>query len=535
MVSVFDFIAVAQEANLNQADIVAANSISKFKALRVLRILRLIKLLRLLRMSRIGKRWEAKMAINYGALALFKAFSAVVFGSHLFACLWTLQSDLFHDNRHDTWLGNVYLGGSPLCWPREGADLSELPTDDASVFQGNSLCKGAGQLYVTSIYWAIMTITSIGYGDVMPVQWSEQLVSTIIMLLGSVLWGQVIATFCGVVATFNPEGAEFRRTMDDLNRFCVLQGLEAELRTKLREYFHQTKHLRVASAHRRLLSQMSPALQSKITLMCNEKWLRRVSFLNGAEEGFIIQLALQLTAMVFAPGELAPTGFLYIVHRGVALYGGRVLTGGKVWGDDVILMDDSLRRQWCARAMNYLEVFVISRDELINTAFQFPATLKVIRRAALMLAMRRYLVTAARAIAAKQRPTTTLLGRPTDQIGSAFLGASNATEAELHTAQVAHSLIGQQRAGQRLLEVDAGIDTIFSMRRSSNDEEPSLQKTSGTDLDQLRAEMTAQLSSTRQLFEERMLAASCDMAGLQTQIGAVQQQVERLCAALIKE
>ena len=75
---------------------------------------------------------------------------------------------------------------------------------------------------------------------------------------------------------------------------------------------------------------MSPTLQSKLTLMCNERWLRRVEFLDGAEEGFIIQLALQLTAMVFAPAELAPPGYLYIVHRGVALYGGRVLTAGKV-------------------------------------------------------------------------------------------------------------------------------------------------------------------------------------------------------------
>lgn len=80
---------------------------------------------------------------------------------------------------------------------------------------GCSICKTAGELYVTSMYWAIMTITSIGYGDVVPVLWSEQLVSTVVMLLGSVLWGQVIATFCGVVATFNPEGAEFRRTSEE--------------------------------------------------------------------------------------------------------------------------------------------------------------------------------------------------------------------------------------------------------------------------------------------------------------------------------
>lgn len=30
---------------------------------------------------------------------------------------------------------------------------------------------------------------------------------------------QVIGTFCGVIAAFNPEKTVFHRTMDDLNRF----------------------------------------------------------------------------------------------------------------------------------------------------------------------------------------------------------------------------------------------------------------------------------------------------------------------------
>ena len=40
---------------------------------------------------------------------------------------------------------------------------------------------------------------------------------------------------------------------------------------------------------------------------------------------------------VFAPGELATPGFFYVIHKGVALYGGRVLTSGKVWRADGLL------------------------------------------------------------------------------------------------------------------------------------------------------------------------------------------------------
>ena len=58
--------------------------------------------------------------------------------------------------------------------------------------------------------------------------------------------------------------------------------------------------------------------------------------------------------MIFAPGELAPVGFLYIIHRGFALYIGQMLTSGRVWGDDVLLHSAHLRLKHSARSLHYL-------------------------------------------------------------------------------------------------------------------------------------------------------------------------------------
>ena len=40
--------------------------------------------------------------------------------------------------------------------------------------------------------------------------------------------------------------------------------------------------------------------------------------------------------MLFAPRETLPKGNLYIVQRGVALYGGRMLNQGKIVGEEII-------------------------------------------------------------------------------------------------------------------------------------------------------------------------------------------------------
>ena len=150
-----------------------------------------------------------------------------------------------------------------------------------------------------------------------------QVITAILMLAGGFLWGQVIGTFCGVIATFDPHGegtpttpplipssldqrhgparcttagcfgwlisapfpacsdppslslplyrrvlgpppgAEFRRNMDDLNHFMHQKHLPPDMRRRLREYFHQTKHLQMSNAQQHLFRLMSPSLQAR--------------------------------------------------------------------------------------------------------------------------------------------------------------------------------------------------------------------------------------------------------------------------------
>jgi hypothetical protein len=71
----------------------------------------------------------------------------------------------------------------------------------------------------------------------------------------------VIGTFCGAIANLSPLTYEFRRNMDDLNSYIRIHDVQRDLGRRLREYFHQARHLVEGQSHLRLLSMMSPALQ----------------------------------------------------------------------------------------------------------------------------------------------------------------------------------------------------------------------------------------------------------------------------------
>ena len=270
---------------------------------------------------------------------------------------------------------------------------------DAPGGQEDWVCMPPSNMYAACIYWSIATTTSIGYGDISATHGnaSEQWVAALLMFATSVWvrcpsscvgarvpcrrvpcrrapcgrvpcgrvpcttppgapppcwprgltdvrstrdcqWGRVIATFCEVLSTMNPALTDFRITMDNLNRFVAVHNLPGPFRVRLRDYFHRTQHLQRTTAYRSVLLRMSPSLQLELLWHTNRRWLQRVPWLQEAEPGFVTQLVLSLKPMVFAPSELATGNMLYIVWRGVAMYGGRMLKSGGVWGDDVSLL-----------------------------------------------------------------------------------------------------------------------------------------------------------------------------------------------------
>ena len=190
----------------------------------------------------------------------------------------------------------------------------------------------------------------------------------------------------------------------------------------------------------------------------------------------------------------------------------------------MIVVNEKLRRPWCARAMNYLEVFLISRDELLETARNFPFTRRLIRRAALLLALRRYLITIARAANGFSS------GGGRDKMGSAFLEASTATDTEKHSMHVQQAIVNHTHANQKLLEADlyeAPLEAGLGSPQSKGDATQTMEE--------LRVEMKNQLASTREFMREQMQETDGKVVGLQEQITSLKQQVQRLCDALIKE
>jgi len=363
-------------------------ALGKMKALRIIRLLRLLKLVRIVRASRIFKRWETSISISYSVLSLMKFLLMIIIFGHWLACAWALLHDsgcdrectqavaAGNDSPSDTWL---------VAWIRTHGTPGVVPAPN--------------EIYTLAMYWSIMTLTSIGYGDIAAQTHIEYGFATVFMLIGAITWAYIIGSTCGIVATLDVETMQFRQTMDQLNAFMADELIPQALRRELRGYFHQARTLQAASAQKSLLDHMSPMLKGRVADHTVGGIVRKVPYFHGAEAEFLVEIAQHVENMVFAPNEVLDEGdLLYHLVRGIVALGGRVLSHGAVWGEDMILGCTEYQDTAAAMSLTYVEVVTLSKLDLEEVVEWFPKTAVLLRKSLVRMTVQRGLIIEARKI-----------------------------------------------------------------------------------------------------------------------------------------
>merc|ERR1719272_484167 len=118
-------------------------------------------------------------------------------------------------------------------------ELTDVNGEDQTVdecLEGCVACDPMVQ-YRSSIYFALVTMTTIGYGDVLPTTSSERYFTTVAMLVGASIFAYAITNMCTVVHNLNPSDVFYRGRMDELNDYMTFLRLPSVLKKKAMEYY----------------------------------------------------------------------------------------------------------------------------------------------------------------------------------------------------------------------------------------------------------------------------------------------------------
>ena len=169
--------------------------------------------------------------------------------THWSACVWRL-------------IVNFELTGEETI---EDAEHTWLYAHLADSVANGEPASGPGDLYVTCLYWAVTTTTTIGYGDAANPQTTlERLVAMGLMLVGCGMWAYVLGAVTAKVAALDVDTARYREDMDALRSFCRVKRLPTEMRLRLKEYFRHRRALLKDVANNRLIEELSPGLRGEV-------------------------------------------------------------------------------------------------------------------------------------------------------------------------------------------------------------------------------------------------------------------------------
>ena len=357
-----------------------ASSLSRAsQSIRMIRLLRMLKLARIFKASRVLKRmvqdlFMTRLEMTFAMIKVLQLFAVMVWVAHLQACLWALVSSYLRDSGWDTW-------------------VEQFKASEA--LAGRTVSPGS--LYITAIYWSIMTLTSIGYGDVSPGNDVERLLASVLMIVSATTWAYVIGTAAGIAATLDPNTVAFRTNMDALNHFMKDRKLPTDMRHTLRDFFTDAREVHQVDSDASLLAKMSPLLQGNVALVASKEWLEQVWFLKGMgstklEREFIAALSMQLGIRAYALDERLPIGQMYVLRRGMVVKLWRFLGKGRVWGEDMLLDNQELVDHSQAVALTFVEAFTLKKEDLLDLGGTYPEPWRIVSKRMRRIVLQRALL-----------------------------------------------------------------------------------------------------------------------------------------------
>ena len=218
----------------------ATEANSQLTLLRFLRMFRLLRLLRLLKIDVYIARIEDTFEINLVSLRILGMVTRLLFMVHFLGCFWWYVAICSLEAGYETSWTLAYNGGAAM----------EAPVN---------------LQYRYSVYWALTTLTTVGYGDLTPQNDWERDYCMLAMLIGAMMFGYMVSTIGSMVATLDKEAAIKEDRMDAVKEWMASRNIQQKLFVRVRNYYQHYYTKKSAFNEDEILASLTPSLRNECT------------------------------------------------------------------------------------------------------------------------------------------------------------------------------------------------------------------------------------------------------------------------------
>uniref|UniRef100_A0A4W6CV10 Potassium voltage-gated channel subfamily H member 5 n=1 Tax=Lates calcarifer TaxID=8187 RepID=A0A4W6CV10_LATCA len=327
-----------------------------------------LKVVRLLRLGRVARKLDHYL--EYGAAVL--VLLVCVFGlvAHWLACIWYSIGDyevideVTNTIKMDSWLYQLAISiGSPYRYNASGTGQ----------WEGG---PGKDSLYITSLYFTMTSLTTIGFGNIAPTTDGEKIFSVAMMMVGSLLYATIFGNVTTIFQQMYANTNRYHEMLNNVRDFLKLYQVPKGLSERVMDYIVSTWSMSKGIDTEKVLSICPKDMRADICVHLNRKVFNEHPAFRLASDGCLRSLAVEFQTTHCAPGDLifhagesvdtlcfVVSGSLEVIQDDEVI---AILGKGDVFGD--VFWKETTLAHACAnvRALTYCDLHVIKREALLK-------------------------------------------------------------------------------------------------------------------------------------------------------------------------
>ncbi|OMJ67461.1 hypothetical protein SteCoe_35376 [Stentor coeruleus] len=329
----------------------SANGLIKLVRLRNLpKLLKLGKLLKMLNHFLMLEDIDYMLNKHHKLFRFLKVVLSVFLCIHIVACLFYTMAKL-EDFGPTTWVARYKI-------------------QDQSI----------GEQYQTCLYWTITTLATIGYGDIVPLTYSEKLLAMIWMIIGV----YVISYSVGSLTSFYSE-LELKESIMH-SRILMAEDFASKVGISKQILYKLKRTIRVLPINtgkreiEKFLQSIPVRLRYEIALDMYEKSILKFPFFCSKSRAFVADIALRLDLVIFESGNTmwyeneAAEGIYFIIEgkikykcKGIIF---SIMHDGQYFGDIEIIYETE--RKYQAECSEFTKLLKMKMQVIDMIKNQYP-------------------------------------------------------------------------------------------------------------------------------------------------------------------
>ncbi len=236
----------------------------------------------------------------------YTAFGSIILGlliliiTHIFACIWYFIGTyeqapnwgafegVDRTPGYDGWVYRTYGLG---CDPQTGLAVSAeehwqtsvdprlLDSDEGPDATDAAVCvsESVGSRYATSMYWALMTISTVGYGDYTAQTNAEKLWCMFAMLAGSLIFAAITGNLSARMMATKGALQQFNTKMDEVRNYLADKGLPVGQRRMIEAHYAKLWHSKSIYSEKEILERLPTSLSTPVVQLLYENVMGSVA------------------------------------------------------------------------------------------------------------------------------------------------------------------------------------------------------------------------------------------------------------------